>query len=109
MTVVHVLFFLDTVQTVLIMNDAFNKYVYHFGDYDALLESTFSGTDGPVLDALIAMVVQFVYCWRIWVLSNRKVLPCIIGFVRAIFPINPSIANLTLCHYSFPLCPVLVG
>ena len=64
------------------MVDAFHWFVYNFGDTGALSDLSMAGIDGPVLDGFIALMVQLVYCWRIWVLSGRKaVLPAIIALV----------------------------
>jgi hypothetical protein len=63
------------------MVDGFHWFVYDFGDYDALLDFKLSSIDSPIFDAVIAFVVQLVYCWRIWLLSKWRVFPCIIAFV----------------------------
>lgn len=79
---VHFLFLLDVAQTFMTMKDAFNWFVFNFGSYDALLHSGLSGIDAPVMDGIIAIIVQFVYCWRVWVLSKWRVFPAIIALVR---------------------------
>lgn len=63
------------------MIDALHWFVYHFGDYEALSRSGLSGIDAPVMDGLIAMIVQFVYCWRVWVLSEWRAFPVFIALV----------------------------
>ncbi|KXN92500.1 hypothetical protein AN958_07447 [Leucoagaricus sp. SymC.cos] len=92
---VHFLFLLEAVQSILVIADAFHWFVYNFGDYNGLLDLAYSSIDGPILDSFIAFVVQLVYCWRIWVLSRRRIaipaiialcalVSCIGGFVRGI-------------------------
>lgn len=71
---VHLLFALDTVQTILSLDDTFFYFVYGFGNVPRLFELHFA-FDIPTLDALIGLLVQGVYCWRIWVLSGWKVIP----------------------------------
>lgn len=64
------------------MVDAFHWFVYNFGNTAALSDLSMAGIDGPILDGIIALIVQSVYCWRIWVLSGRRiVLPGIIALV----------------------------
>ncbi|KAF9445258.1 hypothetical protein P691DRAFT_630363, partial [Macrolepiota fuliginosa MF-IS2] len=67
---VHLVFLLDTVQTILIMDDAFFWFAYNFGDLKKIYDVHLAAIDIPVLDAVIALIVQMVYCWRIWVLSK---------------------------------------
>ncbi|KAF5350112.1 hypothetical protein D9756_009066 [Leucocoprinus leucothites] len=79
--VVHFIFFLDTIQTLVIMDDVFFWFVYHFGDFSALSEFNLSSVDGPLLDAIIAFTVQLVYCWRVWVIGKWKALPIVTALV----------------------------
>ncbi len=78
---VHFLFLLDFAQTVMAMIDAFRWFVFNFGNYETLLHSGLSGTDAAVVDGLIAMTVQIVYSWRIWMLSKWRALPVAIALV----------------------------
>lgn len=79
---VHFLFLLDFAQTIMTMSDAFHWFVYNFGNYEALDHSGLSGIDAPVMDGLIAVIVQLVYCWRVWVLSGWRGFPAFIAVVR---------------------------
>lgn len=82
LVIVYFLFLLDAAQSILAMVDAFHWFVYNFGNTTALSDLSMAGIDGPILDGIIALIVQSVYCWRIWVLSGRKVvLPGIIALV----------------------------
>ncbi|KAF5345953.1 hypothetical protein D9756_010918 [Leucocoprinus leucothites] len=76
-TVVHFMFLLDTAQTCLVMTDIFSWYVYNFGNYETLFRFSVSPIDGPLLDSIIMLTVQLVYCWRLWVLGGWKVLPAV--------------------------------
>ncbi|XP_006456527.1 hypothetical protein AGABI2DRAFT_122425 [Agaricus bisporus var. bisporus H97] len=78
--VVHLLFALDTAQAILTMVDAFNWFVYGFGNVEALLEFGTASIDSPFMDGLIAFIVQMVYCWRVRVLSKSTVIPALIAF-----------------------------
>ncbi|KAF5349222.1 hypothetical protein D9756_009337 [Leucocoprinus leucothites] len=75
--VVHFLFLLDTAQTFLVMVDIFSWYVHNFGNYEALFQFSVSPVDGPLLDSIIMVTVQLVYCWRLWVLGGWKILPAV--------------------------------
>ncbi|KAJ3566981.1 hypothetical protein NP233_g6655 [Leucocoprinus birnbaumii] len=86
--IVHFLFLLDTAQTFMIMDDAFFWFVYHFGDYSALFDHNLASISGPFLDAIITLTVQLVYCWRLWKLGKRRVLPIISAAVSFNFSAN---------------------
>ena len=77
---VHFIFLLDTVQSVLVMDDWFYWFVYHFSDYNSLGHFNYAVVDGPFLDAIIMFTVQVVYCWRVWRLGGWKVLPAVAVF-----------------------------
>ncbi|KAF5350065.1 hypothetical protein D9756_009073 [Leucocoprinus leucothites] len=92
--IVHFIFLLDAVQSIMVMADAFEWYVYNFGDYDHLLDFAFAGIDSPILDGVIAFVVQLVYCWRIWVLSEWRVLPGVIAFLSLVGCANSFVVGI---------------
>ncbi|KXN92499.1 hypothetical protein AN958_07446 [Leucoagaricus sp. SymC.cos] len=89
--IVHFLFLLDAAQSILAMVDAFHWFVYNFGNYDALHDVEMSGIDGPLLDSIIALIVQFTYCWRIWVLSRQR------GLLRTLLPTIIALLALASC------------
>lgn len=80
----HFIFLLDTVQSVLVMDDLFYWFVYHFNDYSSLGHFNYAVVDGPFLDAIIMFTVQIVYCWRVWKLGHWRFLPAVA--VVASFP-----------------------
>jgi hypothetical protein len=67
---VYGLYILETVQTALCTADAMRWYAIGYGDLLALIRPEFSTIDAPILDALIAIIVQLTFCWRIMVLSK---------------------------------------
>ncbi|KAF5350067.1 hypothetical protein D9756_009071 [Leucocoprinus leucothites] len=73
--IVHLLFLLDTIQTLLTMDDIFFWFVYNYGDYSALLRFNIASICGPFLDAIITFTVQLVYCWRLRVIGKWKIVP----------------------------------
>jgi len=77
---VHFIFALDTVQSIFSMDDTFFYFVYGFGDVGRLFDLHWA-FDVPTLDAIIGLVVQGVYCWRIWVLSGWRVIPIVSGLI----------------------------
>lgn len=82
--IVHLLLALDTVQTVMTMVDAFQWFVYNFGDYDAFFKVGTASINSPFMDGLIALIVQLVYAWRIRSLGGWIVLPCLIAFLAVV-------------------------
>lgn len=81
---VHFIFVLDTVQTCFSMDDTFFYFVYGFGDVQRLFDLHWA-FDVPTLDAVIGLVVQGVYCWRIWVLSGWRIIPIFSALVSLCF------------------------
>jgi hypothetical protein len=65
------------------MDDAFYWFAYNFGNVSKLYEFHASGFNIPALDAIVALLVQGVYCWRIWALTQWKVIPIITALVSA--------------------------
>ncbi|KXN86256.1 hypothetical protein AN958_10309 [Leucoagaricus sp. SymC.cos] len=79
--IVHSIFLLDTIQTILMMDDTFFWFAYNFGDTGKLNEFHIAAIDIPVFDAIIALIVQNVYCWRMWVLSRWRVIPILAALI----------------------------
>jgi hypothetical protein len=78
---VYGLVLLETAQTAMVTNDAFQWFAYGFGDMIALSKPFTSSVDAPILDGLVALIVQLFFSWRIWFLSKSKVLSGAIGLV----------------------------
>ncbi|KAJ7664422.1 hypothetical protein DFH06DRAFT_1323969 [Mycena polygramma] len=85
---VYGLFTLDILQTVLVTADAFHWFVFGFGNVDQLDDTFLNSWDVPLLDAVVALIVQAFYCWRIYVLRKSLVYPVTITLVSAIQQAN---------------------
>ncbi|KAJ7654066.1 hypothetical protein DFH06DRAFT_1093084 [Mycena polygramma] len=75
---VYGLALLDITQTVMVTADAFHWFVFGFGNMAQLDETFLNSWDVPVLDAVISLIVQAFYCWRIYFLRKTIVIPVII-------------------------------
>lgn len=71
---VYGLFILETVQTALCTHDGMKWFAGGFGDVSVLNKPEFSTIDNPVLDAVIAIIVQLTLCWRIWVCTVHQII-----------------------------------
>ena len=74
--VVYGLFILEIVQTALCTADAVKWFAIGYGNVIALSKPEFSTIDAPVLDAIIALVVQLTFCWRIKVSIHLYICVC---------------------------------
>ncbi|KAF7369884.1 hypothetical protein MSAN_00617800 [Mycena sanguinolenta] len=75
---VYGLALLDILQTVMVTADAFHWFVYGFGNMTRLDQTFLNSWDVPVLDAIISLVVQAFYCWRIHLVREALVIPILI-------------------------------
>ncbi|TFK96706.1 hypothetical protein BDV98DRAFT_575734 [Pterulicium gracile] len=64
------LFVIDVVQTGLATWDGIEWFVTGWGDPTRLTVVYSSGINSPLMDSLVAMLVQSYYCWRIHILSG---------------------------------------
>lgn len=94
------LYILETVQTALCTADAMRWYAIGYGDLLALIKPQFSTIDAPILDALIAIIVQLTFCWRIRVLSKSWLLSGSIALV-AVAQLVGALASAILVRLSF--------
>lgn len=69
---VYGLYILETTQTALCTADAMRWYAIGYGNLLALIKPEFSTIDAPILDAIIAIIVQLTFCWRIRVCLFRS-------------------------------------
>lgn len=72
---------LETIQTVMVTADAFHWFVYGFGDLEKSNDTFLNSWDVPLMDSVIALIVQAFYCWRIYKLRNSYLIPAIIVLV----------------------------
>ncbi|KAL9708848.1 hypothetical protein Ac2012v2_008003 [Leucoagaricus gongylophorus] len=92
--VVHFMFLLDTAQSVLVMNDLFYWFVYHFNDYSSFGHFNYALVNGPFLDAIIMFTVQVVYCWRVWRLGGWRVIPAVAVFLAFVACVSGVFAGI---------------
>ncbi|KAL1729319.1 hypothetical protein EV714DRAFT_213204 [Schizophyllum commune] len=70
---------LECLQTCMVTADAFHWFVFGYANLAQLDDTFLNSWDVPLLDAIIALIVQAFYCWRIHVLQRGAlVLPCAI-------------------------------
>ena len=48
-----------------------------FGDMNRLKNSNFSPIDSPTIDAVISLIVQVFFAYRIWTLNKRTLYLCL--------------------------------
>ncbi len=63
--------FLETVQTALTGADAYYWFASGFGDIRHIDNSYISAFDSPFLSSVIALIVQFFFCHRIWKMEKK--------------------------------------
>ncbi|KAJ7454425.1 hypothetical protein FB451DRAFT_1279905 [Mycena latifolia] len=78
---VYGLALLDILQTVMVTADAFQWFVYGFGNPIQLDEPFLNSWDVPIIDSVISLIVQAYYCWRIYFLRKGVVIPVLILIV----------------------------
>ncbi|KAH9030292.1 hypothetical protein EDB84DRAFT_1562589 [Lactarius hengduanensis] len=75
---VYFVFVLETAQTALTGADIYYWFVDGFGDAERLAHSHFSPIDSPIMTAVISLIVQGYFCFRIWTLKRSLWLCCAI-------------------------------
>ena len=63
--------------------DGFHWFVFGFGDMNRLGEFFLANIDTPIMSVIIALVVQGMYAWRVYILSRFRVITGLIIFVGA--------------------------
>ncbi|KAN0128016.1 hypothetical protein V8E53_014193 [Lactarius tabidus] len=86
----YFIFLLETVQTALTGADVYYWLIVGFGDLERLTQYHFGGIDTGFMTALISLIVQGYFSYRIWVLNNKK-LPWICWII-AVFALTQSAA-----------------
>ncbi|KAH9918047.1 uncharacterized protein B0H18DRAFT_681518 [Fomitopsis serialis] len=88
---VYAILALEWIQTILLTVDAFDSFVYHYGDPAALTSTNRPGWFSlPLLCGLVSTPVQCYFAWRIWKLFRTVILCGILVFfsiVQLIFGI----------------------
>ncbi|KAH8984017.1 hypothetical protein EDB92DRAFT_1951079 [Lactarius akahatsu] len=89
----YFVFVLETVQTALTGADIYYWFVDGFGNVERLARSHFSSIDSPVMRAVISLIVQGYFCYRIWVLNKRSSWIC---WVIAASAVTQAVAGMWL-------------
>ncbi|KAI0253500.1 hypothetical protein BJV78DRAFT_181739 [Lactifluus subvellereus] len=90
-------FLLETAQTALTGADVYYWFMAGFGDLKSIESYWFSRIDIAVMDAIISLIVQGFFCYRIWVLNKRLLWFCVV------------VAVLSVAQASGAFCGVLKG
>jgi len=69
---VYTLFVLDTLQSILLARDGFSIFAEGFGNLERLNEIGLVWFTVPILAALVSLIVECFFAYRIWVLSGRS-------------------------------------
>ncbi|KAH9038280.1 hypothetical protein EDB84DRAFT_1560397 [Lactarius hengduanensis] len=80
----YFIFVLETVQTALTGADLYYWFVTGFGNVERLGNSHFTPVDAPIMSAVSSLAVQGYFCYRIWMLMNRRSWICWIIAVNAV-------------------------
>ncbi|KAI0270122.1 hypothetical protein BGY98DRAFT_923816, partial [Russula aff. rugulosa BPL654] len=72
LSVVHSVFFLETVQTILSGADLYHWFAAGFGKFDYLTSPFASSFDVPIMGSVVSLCVQFFFVYRIRVLSEKR-------------------------------------
>ncbi|KAH9176082.1 hypothetical protein EDB89DRAFT_1941746 [Lactarius sanguifluus] len=68
---VYAVFLIETLQTALSGADLYYWFVSGFGNLERLTSPYASPFDVPIIGAIVSLIVQFFFVYRIWVLSGR--------------------------------------
>jgi hypothetical protein len=89
---VYTVFLLETVQTALTGADVYYWFASGYGNLNRLATPFASAIDVPIMESIVAAMVQFFYAYRVWILSNKSwwicSLICMVGRSQA--PFNRS-------------------
>ncbi|KAH8989269.1 hypothetical protein EDB92DRAFT_2115358 [Lactarius akahatsu] len=85
---VYSVFLVETLQTALNGADLYYWFVSGFGNMDHLTAPYVSPFDVPIIGVIVALIVEFFFVYRIWVLSRRSswflcLLICLFSIVSA--------------------------
>ncbi|KAN0128018.1 hypothetical protein V8E53_014195, partial [Lactarius tabidus] len=70
--IAYFVFLLETVQTVLTGSDIYYWFIAGFGNVEHLAHSHFAPVDIALMTGIISFIVQGYFCYRIWVLNNKR-------------------------------------
>ncbi|KAH9942649.1 hypothetical protein B0H21DRAFT_696316, partial [Amylocystis lapponica] len=98
----------EWVQTGLITADAFDVYVYGYGDITAMISFHNSWLSVPIMCGFIAAIVQIFFAWRIYVIAKSRILAGVICAVGQ-FSIAAVGGAMVRVSYSLSLRPMLMA
>ncbi|KAJ3868173.1 hypothetical protein EV359DRAFT_77925 [Lentinula novae-zelandiae] len=75
---VYIVYLLDWAQTCSASYDAFHWFVYGWGSIDALYDLYSTFLNVPILSSVIAAIVQAFFAWRIWRLTQSRIISILI-------------------------------
>ncbi|KAH9057066.1 hypothetical protein EDB83DRAFT_2316043 [Lactarius deliciosus] len=87
----YFVFVFETAQTALTGADAHYWFVAGFGDVERLKKSHFGPIDVPIMTAITSFIVQGYFCYRIWILMNRR-LSSWICWIIAVAAVTQAVA-----------------
>ncbi|KAI0253506.1 hypothetical protein BJV78DRAFT_1360107 [Lactifluus subvellereus] len=77
-------FLLETAQTALTGADVYYWFMAGFGDLKSIENYRFFRIDISVMGAIISLIVQEFFCYRIWVLNKRLLWFCVVVAVLSV-------------------------
>ncbi|KIJ23439.1 hypothetical protein M422DRAFT_39612 [Sphaerobolus stellatus SS14] len=94
---VYSLAVLDVLQTAMVTADAFHWFVFGFGNLSQLDNTFLNSWDVVLLDAVISLIVQSFYCWRIYLLRKSFIIPVFILLI-SLTQCGAGIATAVIAH-----------
>ncbi|KAJ3723973.1 hypothetical protein C8R42DRAFT_476099 [Lentinula raphanica] len=76
--IVYTVYLLDWAQTCSATYDAFHWFVYGWGSIDALYDLYSTFLNVPIFSSIIASIVQIYFGWRLWRLTQSKIMVTVI-------------------------------
>jgi len=86
--IVYIVFFLETIQTVLSGADLYYWFISGYGDMKRLASPFARDFDVPIIESVVSLCVEFFFAYRIWILGNKRsgwfcLLICLVGGLQA--------------------------
>jgi len=69
---VYGVFLIETIQTAMSGADLYYRFASGFGNMNRLANPYISAFEVPLIGAVVSLVVQYFFSYRVWVLSNKK-------------------------------------
>ncbi|KAH9068072.1 hypothetical protein EDB83DRAFT_2314878 [Lactarius deliciosus] len=91
---VQTLFLIETLQTALTGADLYYWFVSGFGNLAHLTSPYATPFDAPIIGAIVSLIVQLFFVYRIWVLSGRTSwLLCLVICLASVFDATAAIGG----------------